>query len=82
MDLKISLLNFNFVIIYMIHQMLVLLKNQLHFLKDNIFEYVFKKCSRLLIKKKIIFFTTYNDRKENSEPEEQNISKDIRYLFK
>ena len=40
MDLKISniLLNFNFVMTYIIHKMLVLLKNQLNYLKDNIFE--------------------------------------------
>ena len=34
-DLQMSLLNFNFVIIYII---LVLLKNQLNYLKNNIFE--------------------------------------------
>ena len=37
-DLKISLLNFNFVIIYIIHKMLVLLKNNLNYLKDSIFK--------------------------------------------
>ena len=34
-DLQMSLLNFNFVIIYII---LVLLKNQLNYLKNNIFK--------------------------------------------
>ena len=34
-DLQMSLLNFNFVIIYII---LVLVKNQLNYLKNNIFE--------------------------------------------
>ena len=50
MDLKISniLLNFNFVMIYIIHEMLVLLKNQLNYLKDNIFECSFKKYNKLL----------------------------------
>ena len=37
-DLKISLLNFSFVRIYIIHKMLVLLKNHLNYLKDNIFK--------------------------------------------
>ena len=30
-----QLLNFNFVMIYIIHQVLVLLKNHLNYLKDN-----------------------------------------------
>ena len=47
-DLKISLLNFSFVIIYKIHKMLVLLKNHLNYLKDNIFNSFFKKYNRLL----------------------------------
>ena len=34
---KISLLNFNFAMIYIIHKMLVLLKNILNYLKDTIF---------------------------------------------
>ena len=37
-DLKMSLLNFSFVVIYIIHKMLVLLKNHLNYLNDNIFE--------------------------------------------
>ena len=36
----------NFVMIYIIHKMLTLLKNHLNFLKDNIFEYFFKKYNR------------------------------------
>ena len=47
-DLKISLLSFTFVIIYIIHKMLVLLKDSLNYLKDNIFECLFKKYNRLL----------------------------------
>ena len=35
-DLKISRLYFSFVMIYIIHKMLVLLKNHLNYLKDNI----------------------------------------------
>ena len=46
--LKMSLLNFNFVMIYMIRKILVLLKNHLDYLKDSIFECFFKKYNRLL----------------------------------
>ena len=42
------LLNFNFVMVYLIHKILVLLKNHLNYLKDNIFKSFFKKCNRLL----------------------------------
>ena len=37
-DLKMLLLNFNFAMIYIVHKILVLLKNNLNCLKDNIFE--------------------------------------------
>ena len=47
-DLRMSLLNVNFVMIYIIHKILVLIKNNLNYLKDNIFEYFFKKYNRLL----------------------------------
>ena len=40
-DLKISLLNFNFVMIYIIHEMLVLIKNDFYYLKNSIFECFF-----------------------------------------
>ena len=48
MDLKISLLNFNFVMIYIIRKILVLLKNHLNYLKDNVFEWFIKKYNELL----------------------------------
>ena len=35
-DLKISLLNFNFGMIYIIHEMLVLLNKNLNYLKEHI----------------------------------------------
>ena len=47
-DLKMSLLNFNFVMIYIIHKMFVLLENNLNYLKDSIFECFFKEYNRLL----------------------------------
>ena len=57
-----SLSNFNFVMI--IHKMLALLKNLLNYLKDSIFECLLKEYNRLLsFFLKMIFFTTYNDRR-------------------
>ena len=59
-----SLLNFNFVMIYIIHKILALLKNHLNYLKDNIFECFFKMYNSLLFfLNKIFFFTKYNNRK-------------------
>ena len=57
-DLRMSLLNFNFVMIYIIHKILVLIKNHLNYPKDNIFKCFFKKYNRLLFFKKITFFIT------------------------
>ena len=51
-DLKKSLLNFSFIMIYRIHKILVLIKNHLNYLKDNIFECFFKKHNGLLFKTK------------------------------
>ena len=64
-DLKMLLLNFSFVMIYIIHKILALLKNYLNYLKDNIFECFFKKYNRLLFFKKNNFFHNmqYNDEK-------------------
>ena len=36
-----SVLNFEFVKIYIIHKILVLIKNHMNYLKDNIFEWTF-----------------------------------------
>ena len=44
-----SLLNFDFFMVYIIHKILVLLKYHLHYLKNNIFESFFKKYNRLLL---------------------------------
>ena len=49
-------LNFNFVMIYIIHKILILLKNYLNYFQDNIFECFFKSCNRLLFLKKLYFF--------------------------
>ena len=56
MDLKRLLLNFNFLMIYIVHKMLALLKNHLNYLKNNIFECFFTKYNRILLFKKKIFF--------------------------
>ena len=63
-NLRMSLLNFDFVITYIIHKMLVLLKNyHLNYLKDSIFQYFLKEYNRFLFFFKYIFFTIFNDRK-------------------
>ena len=43
-----SLLSFNFVMIYIIDKIAVLLKNQRNYLIDNIFKGFFKKFNRLI----------------------------------
>ena len=64
MDLRISLLNFNFVIIHIIHKILVLIKNHINYIKDNIFEFFLKSIIDFyFLKKKIFFFIIYNDGK-------------------
>ena len=42
-DLGMSFLNFNFAMIYIIHKILVFIKNHLNYLKDNTLECFFKK---------------------------------------
>ena len=52
-DLQMSLLNFNSVMIYIIHKMLVLIKNNLKYLLNAFFRGIIK----------LIFFITYNNGK-------------------
>ena len=47
MNLRISLLSLNFAMIYIVYKIIVLIKNDLNYLKISIFEFVFKKCNRL-----------------------------------
>ena len=64
-DLRMSLLHFNFVMVYTIHKVLVLLKSHLNYLKDNIFKcFLFKGIIDfyLFLQKKIILFKTYDDK--------------------
>ena len=56
MELRVSLLNFDFARIYIIHKILIMIKNHLNYLKDNILELFFKKYNRLLFLKKQFFF--------------------------
>ena len=59
-----SLLNFNFAMIYATHKILVSIKNHLNYRKDNSFECFFKKYKRLLFYFfLIIFLLTYNNGK-------------------
>ena len=51
-DLRMSLLNFNFVMIHIIHKRLVLIKNHPNYLKDNMFESFFMY-NRLLFFRKV-----------------------------
>ena len=46
-DLRIPILNINFVMNHIIHKILVLIKNHLNDLKDNVFKCFFKKYNRL-----------------------------------
>ena len=47
-DLKMPLLDFNFVMIYIFYKMFVLIKNNLNYLKDSIFECFLKEYNRIL----------------------------------
>ena len=79
-DLEMSLLNFNFVMIYIICKMLILLKNHMNYLKDTIFECFFKQYSRLLFKRK--YFFSQHIMMESLSLKEENIIKDIKNLFR
>ena len=74
------LLNFNFVMIHIIHKMLVLLKNHLNYLKDNTSQCFFKEYNRLLLFQKTFF--SQHIMMESLILEVENIIKDIRNLFR
>ena len=50
-------LNFNFIMIYIIHKMLILLKKNLNYPKNSIFECFLKEYKRLLVFEKNFFFS-------------------------
>ena len=56
MDLRIPILDFNFAMIYIIHKILVLIKNHLNYVVSNIFKLFFKKYNRLSLFFLINFF--------------------------
>ena len=47
------ILNFNFIMIYIIHEILIMLKNQLNYVKNSIFKCFLKEYNRVLF---IYFF--------------------------
>ena len=78
-DLKMSLLSFNFFMIYVIHKTLLLLKFFLNYLKKNFFERFFKKYKRLFLKKN--WFFSWHIIMENPRPKVEKIIKGIINLF-
>ena len=56
-NLKKSLLNFSFIMIYTIHKILLLIKNHLNYLKDNIFECFLKSLFKKTYFLKKLFFS-------------------------
>ena len=66
--------------IYIIYKILVLLKNHLNYLKDNIFKCFVKKCNRLLDIFLKNFFSQYI-MIGNLSLEQENITKDIKNIF-
>ena len=76
--LKMSLLNFNFFMIYIIQKMLVLIKNNLNYLNDSVSEWFFKEFNSLIVKN--YFFSKYI-LMESWSLKEENINKDRRNFF-
>ena len=52
--------------IYIICKMLVILKNYLTYLKDNIFKCSFKNYNKLNFSKKLFIFIIHNDKKSKA----------------
>ena len=83
-DLKRSLLGFNFVMNYIIHKMLVLLKNHLNYLKYSIL----KSFLRSIIDFYLFIYLSIKEKEihnivlESLSLDEENIIKDIRNIFR
>ena len=77
-DLKMSLLNSNFVMIYIIHKMLVLLKNHLNYVNDSIIDCFFKEYNRFCFFNK---FLTQHIMMESLSFDDENVTKTIRNRF-
>ena len=76
--LRMPLLSFNFLVIYIIHKILVLLKNYLNYLKYSIFECFFKEYNTFFLKKIFSQFIMM----ESLSLEEENIIKDVGTFFR
>ena len=79
-DLKMSLSDFTFVMNYIVHKIIVLLKNRLIYLKDN-FGFFFKEYGRLFF----FFWNNFFSRHimmESLGLEEEKVIKDITNLFR
>ena len=63
MDLRISLLNLSFAMNYIIHKILVLIKNRINYFKDNIFKCFLRSIIGFSFLKKLFFFIIYTDGK-------------------
>ena len=72
-DLKMPLLNYSFVMIYIIHEMLVLLNNYLNYLTGRIFEYLFNEYNRLSFFVEKNNFLSQHIMMENLSLEEEKI---------
>ena len=79
-DLKMLLLNFNFVMIYIIHKMIVLLKNHLNNLKDSILNAFVRSIIGFYFCYENYFFSQHIMLVSLSL--EEKIIKDIRNIFK
>ena len=77
-DFKMSLLSFNFVMIYIIHKMFVLFKNHLNSWKIVFSNAFFKEYNWFFFN----LFFSHHTMIESLSLEEENIIKDIRNLFK
>ena len=77
-DLKMSLLNFNFFMIYIIQKMLVLIKNNLNYLNDSVSEWFFKEFNSLIVQN---YFFSKHILMESWSLKEENINKDRRNFF-
>ena len=56
-DLKMSLSNFSYAMVYIIHKMLILIKNHLNYSRDNTFQFFLRSIIDLYFFFKKIFFS-------------------------
>ena len=73
-DLRILLLNLGFIMTYKTHKTLILIKNHLNYLQDDIFKCFFKKYNKLLF---FFIFFSQHIMMENQRSEKEKIIKDI-----